>query len=114
MAVYCYTNDRGDKLSRQYPMGKAPRRIEVDGSIYRRDFRAEFCGKHTPGNWPMASDAAGVHPGQVDQAHEHARRVGIPTEFTADGRAIFTSRRHRRDYCRAIGLHDRNAGYSDP
>lgn len=69
---------------------------------------------NTPGNWPMESDAAGVHESQIADAEEHSRKVGIPTHFTLDGKAVFESRSHRRRYLRKIGLFDRSGGYSDP
>ena len=81
----------------------------------QRDFQAEHKGtRHAPGNWPMESDAAGVAASQVKEATEHANSIGIPTNFTEEGSAIFTSAQHRKDYCRAIGMHDRNGGYGDP
>lgn len=68
-----------------------------------------------PGNWPMKSDAMGVHPDQIPEVEAHSRRVGVPTRFDKDtGQAILTSPDHRRRYAKAIGLIDRNAGYSDP
>lgn len=70
--------------------------------------------RQTPGNWPMASDAAGVNPDQAQEAMAHAASIGIPTQFDNEGRAIFNNARHRKAYCEAIGLYDRNGGYSDP
>jgi len=66
------------------------------------------------GQWPMLSDAAGVHPDEIDQARSEALHHGVPTDFSPDGRAIFTSRAHRRKYCRSIGMHDNDGGYGDP
>ena len=64
--------------------------------------------------WPMTSWAAGVHPAQVDEVRRQSVDLGVPTDFTPDGDAIFTSRRHRKKYCEAVGLFDRNAGDGDP
>jgi len=67
--------------------------------VFKRDFHSEHCGTtHTPGTWPMKSDAAGVHPDQIKEATDHANKHGVPTSFTPDGRAIFTGREHRRKY----------------
>ena len=86
-----------------------------DGTLAFRNLRAEHAGaRHAPGNWPMKSDAAGVAASQVKEAAEHSRKIGIPTDFTPDGRAVFTSARHRKRYCEAVGLYDRNGGFSDP
>lgn len=53
---------------------------------------------------PIYSDAAAVHPSQVNEAIEDAKKKGVPTDFTADGRPIFTSSRHFRKYCKAYGF----------
>jgi hypothetical protein len=62
---------------------------------------------------PLSSEAAAVHPDQIEEAREDARRLGVPTEFDPEGRPIFTSRSHRRAYLRAYGFHDRDGGYGD-
>jgi len=62
----------------------------------------------------MKSDAVGVAAHQVKEAEEHSQKIGIPTHFTKDGRAILESPEHRKAYCEAIGMFDRNAGYNDP
>lgn len=64
--------------------------------------------------WPMESEAAAVHPRQAREAYEHSVRSGVPTEFNPrTGAAIFRDRTHRRNYLRAYGMHDRDAGYGD-
>jgi hypothetical protein len=94
---------------------QAPELCDIDAFVMQRDLLAEQGGVvHRCGCWPMYSDAAGVAEHQVPEAMAHSRRIGIPTDFTQDGRAIFTSREHRKKYCEAIGLYDRNGGYSDP
>ncbi|MGH2272166.1 hypothetical protein ACQ9LF_10235 [Anaerohalosphaeraceae bacterium U12dextr] len=115
MPQYCFTDDQDHTICRFYPLGKAPRQVRLGKTVFKRNLRAEHAGtRHTPGNWPMKSDAAGVHPSQIKEAYDHSVRIGIPTQFAPDGRAIFTGREHRKNYCRAIGLHDRNGGYGDP
>lgn len=85
------------------------------GEAMRRDYISERRGViSTPGNWPMCSDAAGVAESQAKEAMEHAASIGIPTEFNSQGQAVFVSASHRKRYCEAIGLFDRNGGYSDP
>lgn len=67
------------------------------------------------GTWPQHSDAMGVNPEQVKEAMEAAAAMGVPTEFDPrSGCAIFTDRNHRKRYCEAMGVRDRNGGYSDP
>lgn len=58
---------------------------------------------------PIKSDALAVHPKQVAEAREDAKRKGVPTEFTQDGRPLFTSSRHFREYARKYGF--RHKGY---
>jgi hypothetical protein len=71
-------------------------------------------GGHLPNCWPMTCDASGVNPIQREEAMRHAQEIGVPTEFNAEGQAVYTSQRHRKAYLRAIGMYDRNAGYGDP
>lgn len=86
-----------------------------DAFVLNRDYQAEQGVRHCAGNWPMESDAAGVGVSQVTEAMAHSRSIGVPTDFNPKtGAAIFTSARHRKKYCEARGLRDRNAGYSDP
>ena len=81
----------------------------------QRDFLAEHRKTaHHPGNWPLKSNAVGVHPSQCTEATAQAAARGVPTEFTKEGEAVFTSAQHRKSYCQAFGFYDRNAGYSDP
>lgn len=117
MPVYCYRDmDTGELVERQFDLGHAPAIIEEEGKEYVRDLAAEIAthGGRARRTWPMYSDAAGVHPLQVPEAEAHARALGIPTHFTPDGRAEFLSPQHRKAYCEAVGLFDRNGGYGDP
>lgn len=82
-----------------------------DGREAMRDLGAEHGGfTKSEAKWPLYSEAAGVHPSQIDKAREQSVRLGVPTDFTADGRAVFTDPSHRRRYCRAVGVVDL-AGY---
>lgn len=71
--------------------------------------RNRYRGTHTPGNWPMLSDAAGCMSHEVDAATRQAKKFGVPTEFTKDGRAIFTSANHRRKYLKLRGWRDKQS-----
>lgn len=86
-----------------------------DGSLAKRAYGAEHGPRQATGDqaWPLISEAAGVHPSQVEEAREHARKHGVPTDFTSDGRAVFRDRAHRRDYCKLIGVRDNHGGYGD-
>lgn len=118
MITCCYTTDDAQPpvtVERQYPSGKSPKKVKISGGRWAyRDIVAEQRGmKPNPGIWPMHSDFAGVHPNQCQEAYDHSVRNGVPTEFDKTGAAIFTSRKHRKDYLRIAGLYDRNAGYGD-
>lgn len=56
------------------------------------------------GNKPRASLGAKVHESQVAEATEAARNAGVPTEFTPDGRPLFTSERHEAKYLKTRGM----------
>jgi len=79
-----------------------------------RDLGAEHKVCKSTTGWPMYSDAMGVHPDQIPEAVESAKRHGVPTDFLPDGRVEWTSPSHRKNYCRAYGVHDKNGGYGDP
>ncbi len=80
----------------------------------RRGGMTEVPGAQAKGNWPIESDAAGVHPDQVNEAIAHAVNKGVPTEFNRQtGNPIFRSRKHRNDFLRAHGMRDCDAGYGD-
>ena len=64
--------------------------------------------------WPMMCEASGCHREQVGKMQKMLSDAGCPTEFTPDGRAIYTSRSHRAKSLRIRRIHDKNAGYSDP
>jgi len=85
--------------------------------VMERDLRAEHgfvSEQHSPGNWPMVSDMAGVAPSQVGELRQTLKTKGLNTEVREDGSVVWRSRGERKAYCEAVGLYDRNAGYSDP
>jgi hypothetical protein len=126
MPCYCYRNIQTDKMEHivMTVAEKDKREIFVDGrkamdlgngQVGFRDIVFEQRGvRHYPGNWPMESDALGVGHDQVAEATAAATKSGCPTEFTSDGSAILTGPKHRAKLAKSLGLHDRNAGYSDP
>ncbi len=66
------------------------------------------------GRWPLESDAAGVHPSQIPEAMEEAKRRGVRLEFSKNGSAIFDNPQHQRQVCNALGLFQRNAFFGNP
>ena len=92
----------------------------IDGEVATQaEFEAAFPdrplgnGRGLCGWKPIVSDALAVHPDQVAEATEHAKKMGVPTDFQPDGRPILTSRSHRRAYLKTYGFHDREGGYGD-
>lgn len=97
---------------------------EVSKAKFRREEKAalkrivkqEYAPQTNRGGasaWPLVSDALAVHPDQIPEAIESAKRKGVPTEFDKMGRPIFTSRAHRKSYCEKYHFFDRNGGYGD-
>jgi hypothetical protein len=124
MPVYCYTDADGNEVdvSMTYrEMRSRHDNANADGSITMdngqrlfRDMGREIASvKDTPGNWPMESDAAGCHPEQRMDYMKHMASRGVPTEYNAEGQAIFTSRSHRRAALKVLGLVDKDGGDGD-
>ncbi len=116
MPIYCFICDKCGAYTEQPRLmsdASRPQKCECNETM-RRCYQAE-APSNTPGNWPMESDAMGVSPTQVVDAEKDAASIGIPTQFNKEtGAAIFTSRKHRKQYCEAKGFFDRNGGFSDP
>ena len=122
MPFYCYTNKKTGETIREFMtvdnmLKNAADGISIDGVYYERDISAEHTRsykKASGNNWPLKSDAAGVHPSQTSEFQEKTAKLGVPTEFDKKtGQAVFRSRGHRAKYMKAMGFHDRNGGYGD-
>lgn len=88
---------------------------EVTKAVFDRSFPDKPIGDGSglTGWRPLASDALAVHASQVVEAAEDAKNKKVPTDFTKDGRPIFRTREHRKEYMRAYGYFDRSGGYGD-
>lgn len=63
----------------------------------------------------MVSEFAGVHPAQIKEQQAVLKAAGVrTTHYTKDGNPVFEDKSHRREALSAMGLYDRNAGFSDP
>lgn len=82
--------------------------------VMRRDLQADFGKQHHGDIWPLTSYAAGVHHKQIPEMRKFDKKHEVPTDYSSDGDPVFTGPKHRRKYCEAHGLFDRNAGLSDP
>lgn len=113
MTVYSYTNKDGHTIDRDYPMGKQPKKVVVDGKHYHRNLAAEMAGPRACDAWPMKSDALAIHPKQVKEYRQALKKKGVSADFTKDGRMILESRGHRRSVLRALNYYDKDGGYGD-
>ena len=69
--------------------------------------------------WPMkGSMALGIQPSQVKQYREEMAKQGVSVDYIRDHTGIaspvLNSPKHRRDYCKVLGMFDLNGGYGDP
>jgi hypothetical protein len=70
--------------------------------------RVHVAGVTGKAGWPRESDALGVHPSQVEEAHAEAAALGVPTEFTKNGSAVVRDQQHQRRLGKALRMHERN------
>lgn len=119
MPTYCYRTDDGE--IHDIRMGwneEHPDEITLDdGRVAKRSLSAEGRGGVVgmrSSTWPMVSEGMAVHESQIEEAKEHARKHGVPTDFDRLGRPILTGPMHRKRYAESRGFHDNNAGYGDP
>lgn len=66
-------------------------------------------------NWkqPIASEAIACHPDQIPEMRASLEAAGVKAEIDSHGRVIMTSRAHKREICKAMGMFDRDGGYGD-
>lgn len=62
--------------------------------------------------WPIESIALQVDPSQVEEFQNESRRLGVPTEYTSEGRPILRNAAHARAYRKSQGFFDRD-GFFD-
>lgn len=84
----------------------------VSKKRYERLFPTKKIGSFVPG-WQkkVVSESLAVHPDQVQEFVDDAKKLGVPTEFQPSGEPIFTSTDHKRRYCKAYHMRERNAYY---
>lgn len=82
-------------------------------TLYKRTRKTGRAAGNRPWARPLASDALAVHPKQIKEAVEDARKKGVALDFDKHGRPLFRDRNHRKRYCKAYGIFDRDGGYGD-
>lgn len=117
MPIYSFICSCGHKQQVNRPMAESdlPVLCEKDSFVMKRDFQTDFGKQKLADVWPLVSTAAGVHPDEIAEMQKFDAAHGLKgTQYTRDGDVIFENRTHRKKYCEAHGLYDRNAGYGDP
>jgi len=117
MATYCFickTCQKKQEVVRPMSESDLPLLCDIDGFVMDRDFSAELGRQYHGDIWSMASYAAGVHHKQIPEMRKFDAEHEVKTDYTDDGDPIFTGPKHRKKYCEAHSLYDRNAGLSDP
>jgi len=92
-----------------------------DKEVSKEEFFTALPPKLANGDGPCSlsstpahlSDGLAVHPDQVQEAEESAKKRGVPTEFQRDGRPVMRSRAHQKAYLKAYGFHNRDGGFGD-
>lgn len=118
---YDFVNENGESIEREYPIGKAPGFIVVDGCRYERDILGAVMscntavknwngvGRNPCSTWPRSSTAMGIAAEDVPSAMAHDRKHGVPTEYTREGDPILTSKGHEKRYMDLHGFAHRGS-----
>lgn len=109
MPVYCFETNDGQVVERFFPIGKAPREVDIDGKPARRSFRAESKSLPATSGWPLECVASGVNAKQRNDLIDYFKKKGVPTDVTKDGNPVYRDKRHRDKALKARGYFDKNA-----
>jgi hypothetical protein len=108
MPVYCYQDSQGFIHEKLFPMGEAPKEIDLGArGKARRNIGAEHKSFPPTSGWPLECIASGVNPDQAQDLRDHFKEIGVPTEVSGDGNPIYRSAGHRREALKARGFVDR-------
>ncbi len=95
-------------LDRAHEAKLAAYRALADATVHPCTVGASLVG------WkPVVSDALACHPDEIPEAMARDRQHGITTEYLPDGRAVLSSRSHRKAMMKSLGMHDNEGGYGD-
>jgi hypothetical protein len=82
-------------------------------TLYKRTRSTGRAGGNRPWARPQVCEALAVHPKQIKEAVNDAVKKGVQTDFDRQGRPLFRDRDHRKRYCQAYGIFDKDGGYGD-
>ena len=111
MPVYCYKTSEGEIIERVFRIGKAPRRIVVNGHTAERSMVDERKMFPPTKGWPLICVASGVNACQAGELRDHLASKGVPTEVTPDGDPVYRDPAHRRKALKVRGLRDNASFY---
>lgn len=121
MPTYEFKTDDGEVVELFLTFAEHDNRVKDDtivlddGRPAKTFWNANSKISTVPANYPMVCTSAGVHPGQIKEHMEHLRQKGCgQVNHTKDGDIIFESKGQRKQVLQALGMYDRNGGYSDP
>lgn len=81
--------------------------------IFRSEVKYDPGRADSPWSRDLISHGMAVHPSQVAQFNEDAKRHGTGAFYRPDGTAAFSTRRSRALEARRRGMFDKDAGYKD-
>lgn len=96
MPTYCYENEKGEIKEKVYPIGLAPKIINVNGVDFKRSFQAENVGTPPTKGWPIECLGSGVNAAQRQELGDFLKKKGVPTEISEDGNPIYRDANHRK------------------
>lgn len=88
-------------------------KAEYDGLLPDKPIAVPLAA-HTPGCWPMTSEALAVHPDQVKEANLRNKKAGVAARYEeGTGACVIPDRKDRQKLLKLEGYHDKSAGYGD-
>ena len=104
------------KLTCTYTASGKRKDFQIDGKEVTEEEYDAASPKHevgggmpyiaAPWRWPRVSEAAGCHPKQVKIMQEAYAKLGVNTEFTPTGEAIFRTKEHEKAHLKASQRHN--------
>lgn len=119
MSTYCYSRADGSGLvEREFRFGHAPRTVRVDGEKLFKNYGAEATPPPSSSRrsvmWPQQATMSGVLPSQVPETQKHLAEHGVTCDFNRQGEPKWRSQRHQDQYCRAMGMFNKDSVTASP